>query len=541
MIPETSPSRGDSAWRFTDALSRLSTPAYSHDRSRVDFKLSGPLSTSVLQARASLHNPSTAPKASLSHESCKTGGSDPEWETPHSDMQKSTQSSTEDTSLDSSPPMYQGHQSCNDNSNSVIQQASQKPTLTQGSVQVSPSSQSKTILVPSPTKSHATKATKAAISVSLPPPRPSIRILKRTKINPNAPVHDPPTMNAQSSQMIPASNKLDKEPASKQTQELSEPSSQCESDESDTLINPNPLMRSGAMEFVPLQVGIAGDHKKDYGTSTPPKHENKFASPVHAENMGQNKRLVNRSDSKAVSDRRILLIIRLIQIFPDYAQRVSELGQPQGPHVQTPRMLDTIHVFVDMSNILFGLHESVQDTQGSPRNTKASDLDISFANFSLIIERGRPAAKRVLAGSDHLPATKDAESLGYEVNILNRVRKERSRGGPERASTYGHRWVEQGVDEILHLKMLESIIDSEEPTTMVLASGDAAKAEYSDGFLPVVERALQRGWNVELVSFRKALGSAYKNKDFRAIWGPRFKILLLDEYVHSLYEGYLLS
>ncbi|KAJ5722144.1 hypothetical protein N7488_000179 [Penicillium malachiteum] len=540
------PSPDASAWHFTDALSRLSTPTYAHDRSRVDFKLSGPLSASVSQARASHHNPSTARKASPSRASWETDSSDSGCESLRSDTHKPTQIYKEKTSLDSSPPIFQGDQSCNDNSNSVIQQTPEKPTFTQSSVQASPSSQSKILFAPPPTNSHASRTPEAAISV-LSPPAGTITILKRQlkdmshKINPNSQMHGSPTMNPQSSRMVAASNKLDKEPTSKKGREVSEHSSQLESDESDTLMKHNSLMRSGAMEFVPLQVGIAGDQKKRYGTSISPKDGNKLISSVRAENIDQNKRLVKKSESKAVSDRRILLIIRLIQIFPDYAQRVSDLGQPQGCHLKTPQMLDTIHVFVDMSNILFGLHESVQDTQGSPRNLKASDLDMSFANFSLIIERGRPAAKRVLAGSDHLPATKDAESLGYEVNILNRVRKERGRGRPEKASTYGHRWVEQGVDEILHLKMLESIIDSEEPTTMVLASGDAAKAEYSDGFLPVVERALQRGWNVELVSFRRALSSAYKNKDFRTMWGPRFKIMLLDEYVHSLYEGYLLN
>ncbi|KAJ5714489.1 uncharacterized protein N7483_011670 [Penicillium malachiteum] len=474
---------------------------------------------------------------------CDSG---PEWQVSRSNLHGLVQLSKKKTSLDNirSPPLCQGHQSYNDNSNSVKRQTSQEPPFTQGSVQGPPLSKSKTALVPSPTF-HATIAPDSGISTFLPPPTATVTLLKRPlkdmdqEINLNAHMHGPPTMNLQSLGIIAPSNNLDKKkPTSKKEQKTSERSSQFESDESDTLVDPNLLPRSRAMEFVPLQVGMVGEQNKDYGTSTSYKDRNKLASSVHVENIGQNKRLANDSNSKAVSDRRLLLIIRLIQIFPDYALRVSELGQPQRCHFKPPPILDTIHVFVDMSNILFGLHESVQGKGDHPPNAKANDIDMSFANFALIIERGRLAAKRVLAGSDHLPATKDAENLGYEVNILNRVRKGRYQIKPEIASS-GQRWVEQGVDEILHLKMLESILDSEEPATMVLASGDAAKAEYSDGFLTMLKRALQRGWNVELVSFRKALGSAYKNKDFRAMWRPRFEILLLDEFVHSLYEGYL--
>ncbi|KAJ6021291.1 hypothetical protein N7540_006795 [Penicillium herquei] len=457
----------------------------------------------------------------------------PGWEVSRSDLHGMMHLSKEKTSLDNipSPPLCRGHQSYSDNSNSINVQTSQKSKFTQGSPQGPPSTRSKTTLVSSP-NFHTTIAPDTGISPFLPPPTATVTLLKRPLkdmdqgINLNAHMDGPPTM-------------LDKKnPTGKKEQKTSGRSSQFESDESDTLVDPNLLTRSRAMEFVPLQVGMVGEQKKYYGTSTSCRGRNKLEPSTHVENLGQNKRLVNDSDPRAVTDRRLLLIIRLIQIFPDYALRVSELGQPQGYRIKTPPILDNIHVFVDMSNILFGLHESIQDKRDGPSNAKANDLDISFANFALIIERGRLAAKRVLAGSDHLPATKDAESLGYEVNILNRVRKGRYRVKPEMASTSGQRWVEQGVDEILHLKMLESILDSEEPTTMVLASGDAARAEYSDGFLAMVKRALQRGWNVELVSFRKALGSAYRNKEFRAMWGPRFQILLLDEFVHSLYEGY---
>ena len=99
------------------------------------------------------------------------------------------------------------------------------------------------------------------------------------------------------------------------------------------------------------------------------------------------------------------------------------------------------------------------------------------------------------------------------------------------------KWVEQAVDEILHLKMMESIVDASEPAIMVLATGDAAEAEYSGGFLKMVERALAKGWRVELASFRHNTSGAYKRKEFRGKWGDRFGIVELDDFVEVLLVG----
>ena len=189
---------------------------------------------------------------------------------------------------------------------------------------------------------------------------------------------------------------------------------------------------------------------------------------------------------------------------------------------------------------------------------------LSFHNLSLILERGRPAAKRILVGSDNFPAIEEAKQIGYETNILDRVhkakeltpRQKKYLNGNENGTGIGtmqsgtgsgsettaaaamqyapEKWVEQAVDEILHLKMMESIVDASEPATMVLATGDAAEAEYSGGFLKMVERALVKGWRVELASFRHNTSWAYKRKDFRGKWGEKFGIVELDDFVEVL-------
>ncbi|KAL8647598.1 MAG: hypothetical protein Q9210_005463, partial [Variospora velana] len=196
-----------------------------------------------------------------------------------------------------------------------------------------------------------------------------------------------------------------------------------------------------------------------------------------------------------------------------------------------------IHVFVDASNIMIGFHDSLKLSRGLPLQARIRRQPLSFDRLALILERGRPASKRVLVGSDNLDAIDEARRIGYEANILDRVLKAKevtprqkrfsSRApannynnnhngntstsaangtsggsGSETTAAAGifakEKWVEQAVDEILHLKILESVVDATEPSTMVLATGDAAEAEYSQGFLRMAERALEKGWKVEL-------------------------------------------
>jgi len=190
--------------------------------------------------------------------------------------------------------------------------------------------------------------------------------------------------------------------------------------------------------------------------------------------------------------------------------------------------------------------------------TRIRRQPLSFHNLSLILERGRPAAKRVLVGSDNYESIQEAKLIGYETNILDRVHKAKEltprqkkyqnlngngsgnalsgqSSGSETGATHApEKWVEQAVDEILHLKILESVVDAKEPSTIVLATGDAAEAEYSGGFLKMVERALEKGWKVELVSFRHNTSGAYRKREFRAKWGMAFKTIELDEFAEEL-------
>lgn len=318
-----------------------------------------------------------------------------------------------------------------------------------------------------------------------------------------------------------------------------------------------PLQKKPATTpFIPPQVNISA--VKNPPLDTPPSSysstEN-VLNPEAVKNLPKsNHASVQPITYKSATERRIGLLTKLLNGFPDYADIVSQVGRPERNMTRSssPR---PIHVFIDVSNIMVGFHDSMKVSRGIPITTRIPRLPLSFENFSLILERGRWAKKRVLVGSDRFPPIDEAEKMGYETSILDRVQKGRylaqrqlrSRKGP-RLGTPGAfgcsetngvdraRWVEQGVDEILHLKILESLIDTDEPTTMVLATGDAAEAEYSQGFMKMVERALKRGWTVELVSFSQTTSSEYRRAKFRGKWGDRFKMIELDEYMEELLD-----
>ncbi|EXJ89854.1 hypothetical protein A1O3_02921 [Capronia epimyces CBS 606.96] len=254
--------------------------------------------------------------------------------------------------------------------------------------------------------------------------------------------------------------------------------------------------------------------------------------------------------------RKQALITALTRQYPEEKRYLKNSGLLEPAFTPLNVSKIGIHVFVDISNISIGFHDCLKLARGMARETRLKRVPLSFHNFSLVLERGRPAAKRVLVGSDKYAAIRQAKSIGFETNILERVhkakeltprqKKYRSAGetsGSETNTTFpntntpaAEKWVEQAVDEILHLKILESLIDAEKPSTIVLATGDAAEAEYSGGFLRMVERALEKGWAVELVSFRLNTSSLYKRKEFRAKWGPMFKWIELDPFVEFLID-----
>lgn len=289
---------------------------------------------------------------------------------------------------------------------------------------------------------------------------------------------------------------------------------------------------------------------------------------------------VNAVGTPSKASRRITIRPRLDRHVHFHGQLMSDFPEERKWLVAPMQLCNDnltaegIHVFVDASNIMIGFKDML-------RRNGMGTFDLSFDSLALLMERRRPVAKRVSASSHreaaplpHVTKLVDtSKAVGYENNVKEQVfiRREDSErkkffkavdkvgwtkamkqfpasgsgsgsgsdsetGPATPATPSAPKWVEQGVDEILHLKMCQSIIDADVPTTIVLATGDGAEAEHSDGFLAHVERALKKGWKVELLSWRQQLNGGYKNRKFASKWAGQFRIIELDDYLESLID-----
>ncbi|KAL4263220.1 hypothetical protein AB1N83_007228 [Pleurotus pulmonarius] len=249
-----------------------------------------------------------------------------------------------------------------------------------------------------------------------------------------------------------------------------------------------------------------------------------------------------------------------------------------------------IHIFIDHSNILFGL---LNYLRRHPRpflpTSKQVTKHLSHAALTLLLERGRPIAKRVMVASSPLyQPMEGALRLGYEVHIFKRVPHDdppasvgveggdrqsngisgqkdkghrrqisgststesdqanfprgflRSNGGGKPrlltnnsapvsgsspSSFTGNRsnsqpqkirYREQGVDELLQLKLSQVLLRTEAPipgSTIVLATGDGNAGQFNEeGFVEPVRIALQRGWKVELYAWEDGLSRTWRRE-----------------------------
>lgn len=220
-----------------------------------------------------------------------------------------------------------------------------------------------------------------------------------------------------------------------------------------------------------------------------------------------------------------------------------------------------VHTFVDMSNIFIGFQDTAKTNQGLPVSARVTFAPFSFEHLAFVLERGRNTVKRKLAGSvrhahqmNNLPThIAEAQNYGYDCKILHQVVKldpnqplpyspynsaDEARNGILCPRT---KLGEQGVDEALHLSMQDSILDAHgSPGIMVLGTGDAKPAEFSDGFAHYAIKALKHGWQVEVVSWRKCLSSEWKKSPFKDKYADQFRVIILDDFfdeIHANWSG----
>ncbi|KAF7976139.1 hypothetical protein HWV62_7439 [Athelia sp. TMB] len=136
--------------------------------------------------------------------------------------------------------------------------------------------------------------------------------------------------------------------------------------------------------------------------------------------------------------------------------------------------------------------------------------------------------------------------LGSQATIRPSISGSQSQSSSQAASGAGTptnvriRYREQGVDELLQLKLHQAIADVDDPppgATIVLATGDGNVGQFNeDGFLGPVRTALKKGWRVELYAWAEGLSKAWRREFGEGPYKDRFKVIDMETFGVDLME-----
>lgn len=181
------------------------------------------------------------------------------------------------------------------------------------------------------------------------------------------------------------------------------------------------------------------------------------------------------------------------------------------------------YIFIDFSNVYVGFYNYITKNYKKYKicNPKM-DYDILFS----IIEKNRNIKKKVIIGSENTKTKKNRKlekekkkfnELGYETHILERINNK-----------------EKGVDELLHNKIMETLLYSDVPGSIIIATGDGKSSDYTDNsFYNICITALKKGWKVTVISWRYQLNKIYNVLEKDNI-NNKFNIIYLEEHIDLL-------
>lgn len=233
---------------------------------------------------------------------------------------------------------------------------------------------------------------------------------------------------------------------------------------------------------------------------------------------------------------------------------IPDRALDQALAARSPDVTDQgIHVFLDMSNINISFQEVLRSRYQLAENARfvpLPQLNLSF--LTEILVRGRDvnilnAGCSVQPGRSAPHFVRQLRDLDYRVDLRERKRSEEPAPTPRKGAHANFsssdeasarkqvRYVEDLVDETLQTRIAESVMEHfSHPGTLVMATGDAKPAKYSDGFFTYADRALRMGWHVEVVSWRSSLSNSWRNPEWTAQWGDKFRVIELDDYIDDL-------
>ncbi|MFQ1650271.1 NYN domain-containing protein [Aeromonas veronii] len=178
------------------------------------------------------------------------------------------------------------------------------------------------------------------------------------------------------------------------------------------------------------------------------------------------------------------------------------------------------HIFIDNSNIFGGAQRAAVTLEAEAFWIA---VRIYYKNFFQLLEKDSNPITKVLAGS--VPPGNDvlwdhARKYGYNTDLLKRIEHDDGR------------LVEQGVDEIAHLKIANVLLDYDPPQTLILVTGDGNNSEFGTSFTKQAERALKRGWDVNIWSWKSQLSGKFAK--LSSISPGKLTIRELDEFYKSI-------
>lgn len=177
---------------------------------------------------------------------------------------------------------------------------------------------------------------------------------------------------------------------------------------------------------------------------------------------------------------------------------------------------DDYYVFIDFSNITIGFYNNIMNNH---KKYKIANPKINYEVLFSIIEKDKNIKKKFLIGSqkskneNRKNNKKILYKYGYEVYMLERINNK-----------------EKGVDELLHGKIMETILYTEIPGNIVIATGDGKSSDYTENsFYKLCIKALKNGWKVMIISWKKQISKNY-------ILGPELCNLLKDNNIKNNYS-----
>lgn len=325
---------------------------------------------------------------------------------------------------------------------------------------------------------------------------------------------------------------------------------------------------SGSVDTVPMPASGQSTTQP----TTQSKSDSKDAEDRHIDNMSETSFLKgHRSQHPPFNTLQEIFCYQLVKnglVFPVYGKRrtIEDTHEALMLKLVSHCAMDSfiaikycsnasngLHVFLDMSNIDVSFHTALRAKYKLAEDARLTPLPrLNLQFLSEVLVRGR-RTRCLSVGCSTAPKrtepkyVQELRELGYRVDLRERRRVEdggfsnaRRRSSPTRDGPATNvRYVEELVDETLQTRIAEAVMEYfQEQGTIVLATGDAKPAQYSDGFFIYVDRALRMGWNVEVVSWHASLSSAWTNTAWSAQWRDRFRIIELDDLLDDLLVSY---